>query len=176
MLQRLFFAVLPLCVAGLLAGGLGQEAQGQGFTEFEETRSNVAYFYHARPGEATIQVSVWGTVGKTGVYEIPDGTDLDRLLTMTGGAPVQPRSERQRRTITLQIWRTSNEGERSVVYEAELEKLLGQPGAYPVLRDQDVLVVETVTDSKFSWREALQIASSLGTFALLMLRLFDRPS
>ncbi|MFB6248517.1 MAG: hypothetical protein ABEL97_08105 [Salinibacter sp.] len=158
----------------LLAAAVGTSpALGQAFGRVEETKSNVAYFYHARPGEATVQISVWGTVPRPGIYEIPDTTDLDKLLTMAGGAPLEPRTEGQKdATITVQVYRPEQEG-RSQIFEAPLERMLQGDVSYPALRDNDIVVVETVQPKQpFGWRDVLSVASALGSVTLLAIRVF----
>lgn len=152
-----------------------ETAQAQGFGRIAETESNVAYFYHARPGEATVQVSVWGTVPRPGIYELPDTTDLDKLLTMAGGAPMEARQEgREPPRITVRLYRPQG-GERARIFEAPLERMLEGEAQYPALRDDDIIVVETVRSQQpFTWRDALSVVSSLGTLTLLALRIFDR--
>jgi protein involved in polysaccharide export with SLBB domain len=166
-------------------------ADAQGFGRVEETNSNVAYFYHARPGQATVQISVWGTIPRPGIYEIPDTTDLDKLLTMAGGAPLQPRTEdRDPVKITVRVYRPQSAAQtedsgttegttapRTMIFEAPLERMLAGKAQYPDLRDDDIVVVETVQPKEgFSFRDALSIASTLGTLTLLGLRLFDRAN
>jgi hypothetical protein len=164
-------------------------ADAQGFGRVEETNSNVAYFYHARPGQATVQISVWGTIPRPGIYEIPDTTDLDKLLTMAGGAPISSRREdRDPAKITVRVYRPqsaaqtegsdSSEGTsapRTMIFEAPLERMLAGQAQYPDLRDDDIVVVETVQPKEgFSFRDVLSVASTLGTLTLLALRIFDR--
>jgi len=165
-----------LCLL-LLAGGIlaAHPAHGQAFGRVEETKSNVAYFYHARPGEATVQLSVWGTVPRPGVYEVPDTTDLDKLLTMAGGAPLEAQVEGQEdATITVRVYRPGQDG-RSQIFEASLERMLQGDASYPAFRDNDIVVVETVRPrDPFGWRDVLSIASSLGSLTLLALRIFTR--
>jgi hypothetical protein len=45
-------------------------------------RTNVAYFYFAPPGEATVQAQ--GTVLRPGLYEVADSASLDRPLIFCG--------------------------------------------------------------------------------------------
>lgn len=176
-------AVVLVFVALLLAP---IDVQAQRFGRIEETQSNVAYFYHAQPGEATVQVSVWGTIPRPGIYEVPDSTDLDKLLTMAGGAPVEPRQEnRDPATITVKVYRpdaspsthlAQNRAlDRTLLFSAELDAMLSGTVAYPVLRDDDVVVVEVIKPRRrFTWRDALSVLSSVGTITLLGLRIFDR--
>lgn len=151
------------------------DVYGQAFGRVEETKSNVAFFYHARPGEATVQVSVWGTIPRPGIYEVPDTTDLDKLLTMAGGAPLKARQEgRKPPRITVHVYRPGEDG-RTQIFERRLETMLSGDVQYPALRDDDIVIVETVTfDRPFGWRDALSIASALGSLTLLALRIFTR--
>jgi protein involved in polysaccharide export with SLBB domain len=164
-----------LLLTGLSFVGLPTDAQGQAFGRVEETKSNVAYFYHARPGEATVQVSVWGTVPRPGIYEVPDTTDLDKLLTMAGGAPMEARVEDQEApTITVRVYRPGKNG-RNQIFESELVRMLQGNPSYPSLRDDDIVVVETVRPKQpFGWRDVLSVLSTLGTLTLLGLRIFTR--
>lgn len=164
--------LLVLCVGGGLAP---PEARGQAFGRVEETKSNVAYFYHARPGEATVQVSVWGTIPRPGIYEVPDTTDLDKLLTMAGGAPLEARQEdREPPSITVRVYRSAA-GDRSKIFEAPLDEMLKGDASYPSLRDDDIVVVETVRPKQpFGWRDVLSVASTLASLTLLGLRIFTR--
>lgn len=160
----------------LLAATVGATpALGQAFGRIEETESNVAYFYHARPGEATVQISVWGTVPRPGIYEIPDTTDLDKLLTMAGGAPLEAQTEGQDdATITVRVYRPEQDG-RAQIFEAPLERMLRGNTSYPALRDNDIVVVETIRPQQpFGWRDVLSVASALGSITLLALRIFTR--
>lgn len=169
--SSLFFGALGvLLVFFTLAPG---SAQGQEFGRIEETKSTVAYFYFAEPGDATIQVAVWGSVGKTGIYEVPVETELDRLLTMAGGAPLTARSENQKREITIRLYREVD-GKRRAIYEAPIEEMIANPDAYPDIQDQDVMIVETITDQRFTFQTVLSLVSTLASLTLLGLRLFGR--
>jgi hypothetical protein len=164
-----------LCLLLLAAVGGTTPAFGQAFGRVEETKSNVAYFYHARPGEATVQLSVWGTVPRPGIYEVPDTTDLDKLLTMAGGAPLEARTEgRKDARITVRVYRPEQDG-RAQIFEAPLERMLQGNTSYPALRDNDIVVVETIRPQQpFGWRDVLSVASALGSLTLLALRIFTR--
>jgi hypothetical protein len=172
--SRSWGGVLLLLVA-LAAGSGPPAAQAQAFGRVEETESNVAYFYHARPGEATVQVSVWGTIPRPGIYEVPDTTALDKLLTMAGGAPLEARQEnREAPTITVRVYRPESDG-RNEIFQAELDRMLQGNASYPALRDNDIVVVETVRPKQpFGWRDVISVVSSLASLTLLGLRLFTR--
>lgn len=76
-------------VIGPLAGmpSFGQDLQS-GMAPTLPSASAAAYYYIAKPGELTMQVNVWGFVGKPGRYEIPTSTDLIQLISFAGG-PLQ---------------------------------------------------------------------------------------
>jgi hypothetical protein len=47
--------------------------------------------------------------------------------------------------------------------------------SYPALRDNDIVVVETIRPQQpFGWRDVLSVASALGSLTLLALRIFTR--
>lgn len=158
-------AVAVFCLSGSVS-------QAQEFGRFSETKSNVAYFYHAKPGQATVQISVWGTVPRPGIYEVPDTTELGKLLTMAGGLPIEPRQEnRDPAKITVRLYRSEG-GSRRLLFKARADSMLRGPVTYPPLQENDIVVVETVQSRRdFGWRDVLSIASTLGTLTLLGLRI-----
>ncbi|WP_022836139.1 SLBB domain-containing protein [Salisaeta longa] len=142
--------------------------------EMKET-NNVAYFYFARPGQATVQVQLWGTVPRPGIYEIPINTDLDKLLTMAGGAPIAPRGENQDPPkIYVRVFRPATSTE-APLFEARLQDMLRGGLSYPDLQDGDIITVETIRPPDgFTWRDALSLTSTGLSLTLLLLRIFDR--
>ncbi len=147
----------------------------QSLDRLADTEASVAYYFYARPGDATVQVSVWGTIGNTGIYEVPTDTQLDKLLTMAGGAPIDTRQRGQDPDdIRITLYRTGEDGDRTIVYEEPLEHLVQNP-EYPALQDDDILVVELErARTPFRFRDVLGIVSSLASLTLLGLRIFDR--
>jgi hypothetical protein len=157
-------------------------AQAQEFGRIQETETNTAYFYYAQPAEATVQVAVWG-VPQPGLYEIPDSTDLDRLLSLAGGIPMQQRQENRKppphhraplppRTIAAGPAPGGARGEPPGV-EARVENLLEGRVDPPRLRENDIVVVETVQPTSFTWRDGLSIGSTLLSLTLLVLRIMQ---
>ncbi len=164
-----------LCALWITSGAAASLATAQSLDRLQETETSVAYFYHARPGDATVQISVWGTIGNTGIYEIPEDTQLDKLLTMAGGAPIDARQRGQDPDdIRITLYRADESGNRTVVYEEPLQDLVENP-EYPALQDDDILVVELErARTPFRFRDILGIVSSLASLTLLGLRIFDR--
>jgi hypothetical protein len=94
---------------------------------------------------------------------------------MAGGAPMEAQVEGQDDArITVRVYRPEQEG-RSQIFEAPLERMLQGEPSYPALRDDDIVVVETVRPKQpFGWRDVLSVASALGSMTLLVLRIFTR--
>ena len=133
-----------------------------------------AYHVYARPGDATVQILVMGING--GIYEVTDGTRLDELLALVGGATgpeIGLQSATISRQTTVRLYRGS-EGDRSLIYEAPLEQVLLAPHQHPRLLDGDLFLIETVTRNRFSWRDALSIIGGLASVALLVERISRR--
>jgi hypothetical protein len=143
----------------------------QEFGRIAETETNVAYFFFAQPGQATVQVSLWG-VPSSGIYEIPAETDLDKLLTMAGGAQIGSRPEnRKPPRITIRVYRPA-ESRETPIFEARLERMLSGDATYPTLEDDDIVVVETIQPSPgFGFRDVLSILTTAATLTLLGFRL-----
>ena len=164
--SALGFALL-LIVAGW--GSVAPEARAQEFGRIGEVQTNASYFYYAQPGEATVQVSLWG-MPQPGIYEVPDSTALDRLLTLAGGVNMQTRQEnRKPPRITVRLYR-GERGEDPIV-EARLEDILRGTAEVPILRENDRVVVETVQPTSFTWQDGLSIVSTAASLTLLVLRI-----
>jgi hypothetical protein len=147
-------------------------ASAQEFNRRAETQTNLPYFYYAQPGQATVQVLVWGR--QSGVYEVPDSTDLDMLLTLAGGPELGPRSEREKPTkVTVRLYRPKQD-RQDPMFEAPLDRMLTGEAAYPTLENGDIVVVETVRPSRFTWRDGLSLLTTAASLALLTLRIIDR--
>lgn len=174
-------ALLRSCAPALLGGlclllGLGAapvHAQEFGRLQEMKERTNTAYFYFAEPGEATVQVQVWGTIPRPGIYEVSDSTSLNKLLSMAGGAPVGPRTEDlDPPEITVRVYRPGESG-RSLLFESRIEKILSGEKQFRNLRDDAIIVVETVEQRNFTWRDGLSVSSTALSLTLLVLRILE---
>lgn len=145
---------------------LAQEQEFGGVSDLET--QGTAYYVFARPGEATMQILVLGSIGSPGIYQVRVETELDELLGLTGGTPLAT-STRSETTVTVRLFREGG-GRRDLVYEAPLERMLVEPGLYPPLQDGDVLTIETITieRGRFGWRDAISIVTSLTSVVVLI--------
>lgn len=138
-----------------------------------EMAPGAAYTHqYARPGRATISVYVWGAVGTPGTWKVEPEVDLVELLSAVQVPGIGQSDPRTKRNTFVRIYRKAD-GERSLVYETQLEALLTQQVIYPGLRDQDVLQVETVSKARFGWRDISAVVGTASSILLLALRLSD---
>ena len=150
---------------------------GATFGQVEERRStSQAYFVHVLPGEATVVVSVWGTVPLPGTYEVSDGTDLGEILSLAGGplfTPVRQTSEADlTREVRIRLYRQTGQS-RALLYDATLEETVASPTAYPTLADGDVVEVTTAETERrrWTWRDTATIGG-LAASAVIALSQF----
>lgn len=130
---------------------------------------------YGRPGYPKITVYVWGNAD-SGVWNVEKGTDLLEFLSVVSRARMTDNSPDRRRTERLSIYRDQRPGEaESPFYETEVQELFSSRGSYPSLQEGDILVLETRTRNRFTWRD---IARVTGTIAALLntYLLFDRLS
>jgi hypothetical protein len=129
-----------------------------------------AYHKFVLPGEASVTVLVLGSAG-AGVYEVGRGTDLGRLLALTGASLIPAGAETRMKT-TFRLFRQgATPGRREVAYDATLPDFLSSPDRYPQLMEGDVFVIETVSRPRFGWRDALSIFTTTAALTLTMERL-----
>jgi hypothetical protein len=148
-----------------------QALSAQGFGRIQETQTNTASFFHAVPGEATVKVSVLGTVRVPGIYVVGAGTRLDELFAMSGG-PTERETPDISSDVAISLFREEGET-RQLIYHELLQSMLNEPGMYPALAEGDVLMVQTNMRRKFGWRDGLSVMTAVGTLALIVERLIQ---
>lgn len=168
---------IPLAALALLIGTAAQAqpasrpappsvAEGRlGRAELTESTAQTYYRYYV-PGEATIQVSVVGSVPQPGLYEVGLGTDLGRVLALAGGPRYDPRERNRRRRVELRLYRP-NAGPEPI-YATTLQDAATNPGVYPQLREGDTLLVDVIEVRGFEWQDAAAIAGGLSAVALIL--------
>jgi len=156
----LFFQTQTLCVKAQEFGRIGTY-----------TITNTSYHAFARPGEATIQVLVLGSVN-AGIYEVGVGTDLGELLALTGTA-IPERTKGEKRTLTIRLYREVD-GIRNLIYEAPIQQMLNEPKNYPDLQG----LVSNSQDGYqhyFTWFANRQVDSLIAFLLLPCQGLYDSP-
>ena len=161
---------MPLLAAGLFFSLL---AVAPAYAQIAPSTQGAAVYRYVEPGNPTMDVRVWGAVGRPGVYQVARDTDLIALLTLAGGPMISVDDDRVRRNVSVQVTRGDG-ASRARVAEMPLEELTFGTARLPDLQNGDVVTVNVVSRSRFTWRDALTVVSSAGTVALLVLRISDR--
>ena len=147
--------------------------KAQTFGEVEDRQTNVpSYFFHVFPGEATIQVHVWGTVRAPGIYTVGEGATMGDILSLAGGPLLGPIQDNDERIVTVRLMRETD-GSRMVAYEAELDTMVREPAAYPVLQGGDVLQVETHQIRGRTFRDTLTVVGAAAGLIAIVLQVIN---
>lgn len=156
---------LPLFLLVLLAFAASDTSRAQLVTASPQ----VAVYRYAEPGAPTMEVRVWGAVGTPGLYQVERDTDLLQLLSYAGGPLAGVESDREERDVYVQLARGSS-GDRTIILDERLDALLAD-AAYPEPQDGDIVTVRVETQQKFQLRDLAVFTSSIGTLALVILRI-----
>jgi len=165
-MHRFFWTLLLLPVLCAQA-----QSQPRTFGIAEDRQTNVpSYFYHVLPGEATIQVYVWGTVGAPGAYTVSTRTTMDEVLTLAGGPRLDVVEDSYDVTTTIRLYRIQGD-RRTSIYEATLETMIREPQNYPTLEGGDVIEVSTFRRRNLNFRDYLGIVGSIAALGIAVERL-----
>ena len=160
-----FFGLISLLV---LSGLAVPTLYAQGLT----STASVSVFRYAEPGQPTKAIQVWGAVRSPGVYQVELDTGLLTVLTIAGGPATGMEDDRTVRNVTVQIIRDPSTA-RTVVAETTLEALTSEAVPMPDLQDGDLVSLTARSRTRFTWREALSITSTVASLAVLVLRLVE---
>jgi hypothetical protein len=126
---------------------------------------------YGRPGYPRMTIYVWGNAD-SGVWNVERGTDLLEFISVVSRARMTDNSPDRRRVEKLSIYRNQQPG-GTPFYETEMKDIFSDRQSYPALQEGDILVLETRTRGRFTWRD---IARVTGTVAAILntYLLFDR--
>lgn len=165
--------VRTLVVLLLLVWASAGAAQAQIDDITQAGSGQAAYYNYSSPSDVTIMVSVWGQVQHPGIYEVPRDISLSRLFSLAGGPVIGARASGRDRTLTVRLSRRQAEAaEREIIFEETMEDEVFAFEEDPLLQDGDVLLAETYTRERFTWRDVLSVLSGVGTTLLLIERVF----
>lgn len=158
---------LSLALAALFLA-LALPASAQPVTRIgqsEQMRQNTTgYYYYHLPGEATIQVSVEGSVLYPGLYEVATDTDMRRILSLAGGPRFEVRDRNSSRRVELRLFRP----EVGQIYAATLADASSNPGFIPALQHNDALIVEVIERRRIGWQDIATVIGTIGTLAFIV--------
>ena len=156
----LVFCVLSLGVSELTAQRIGRVEQ-------IENQTN-AYYSYVIPGAQTVQIQVMGAVPSPGLYEVPAGTPLNQLLSLTGGPMMGPRAKLNPRKVHIRVYRPALS--EPLILDTEFEQAISDPASWPVFQDGDVMEVDVVERQRISWRDIIAIVNT----AAILVFTYDR--
>jgi hypothetical protein len=166
--------VLQAFVAAAVLGAGVASAQaptttsgGAGAVLPENWAGGGSFYDLAGPTAVAIQIHVWGSLQRPGVYQIPRETRLSTLYTVAGGPTAGPTTPRQRQHTTIRLLRPN--GNR--YDEVFTTRFKNQPEPFtvdPLLQAGDILTVDTQVSESLHWREVLTTLSSVATFYILI--------
>lgn len=154
-----------LLLAGLLTLLLPASAIAQNLGE------NPAIQDYGRPGVPRITIYVWGNA-QTGVWTVEEGASMLEVVSATARVGLNERSPDRRQIHTLRVFRDGNrDGEPD--FEARLEDVFSRSVTLPELRERDVLVIESRTRRRLSWRDISQVTGTIASVVSIFI-LLDR--
>ncbi len=124
------FALLLVTVLGLVEA---PQAQTLGRLTDRQVTPGGGYYVNALPGEATIQVSLWGYVARPGLYEVGEGFDLTDVLSFAGG-PTPLDALDTNLELDLFVFR---DGRR--IYASPVDQVATDGGELPEIQDGDII-------------------------------------
>lgn len=134
----------------------------------EQSTTHINRF--APPGQPTILVNIWGTVGQPGLWRIQPDVDIIELLSVVG-VPGLGRDEPDTRQKTIIAVYRMQDNKRREVYRQDLEKILQDGSAVPTVRNGDVLAVIQERRRGFGFSFFTSIVGAASSLTLLLLRL-----
>ena len=125
---------------------------------------------YGRAGYAKVTVFVWG-VADTGVWNVEEGTDLLEFLSVA----VRSEGGNQRADVrsyqVLKMYRENQNRQNDPFFERRMDELFSRTQSYPALQEGDILMIETRSRRRFTWRDITQVtgtvASLVSTYLLL---------
>jgi len=124
---------------------------------------------YGRPGVPRITIYVWGNA-QTGVWTVEENASMLEVVSATSRVGLDERNPERRQIHTLRLFRDGNRS-GDPEFEARLEDVFSRSVTLPELRERDVLVIESRTRRRLSWRDLNQVtgtvASVLSIFILL---------
>ncbi|PEN09237.1 hypothetical protein CRI93_00465 [Longimonas halophila] len=132
---------------------------------------NPAIQDYGRPGMPRITIYVWGNA-QTGVWTVEEGASMLEVVSATARVGLDERNPERRQIHTLRLFR---DGDRSgdPAFEARLEDVFSRSVTLPELRERDVLVIESRTRRRLSWRDISQVTGTIASVVSIFI-LLDR--
>ena len=173
--HRLSIPLISLLATACLAAGLSALQPSAAYAQDLQLPEQSYVNEFARPGQPTMNLYLWGSVGSTGIWRVERDVDLIQLLSVAQVPGIGASQQNVRQNFILHIYREVD-GERTQIYEEEIQNLIGGGAkTVPPLQDGDILAVETQTRQRISLNlifTTLRTVSSFLSLYLLLRREF----
>ena len=160
--------VLGLCTVGPLFAQIGIDPSRM------SNPGSAAYFKYTQAGDVAVVVNIWGTIRFAGRYELKRGSTLGDAVSLAGGPQergIQIGVTDRAITVTLSRQRLEK---REIVFQSELSSILESESPLPVLKEGDVIYINTITEPQPSFQSLFLPALNLiATGLLIVLRIVD---
>lgn len=133
------------------------------------TDETFAYEY-AQRGATTIDVYVWGAVGRPGIWKVESDIDLIELLSVAQVPGVGQQDPSITQRVRLRIYRMEG-GKRRTVYSQQLDLILASGEEYPSLQEGDIVEIVTQRRQRFGLQGVSQIIGTAASLSLLIIRI-----
>lgn len=155
----------------LLLACLATPAQAQLNPRETSVYGAAAFYRYAEAGDLTIRVQAWGSVRFPGLYQIPMGSRVSRLMSLSGGPQYALERRRQdERTTTIRLFRPDSlSREPRLVFEQEWVNGAEAFTQDPVLREGDMLAIDSVVKEGYTWRDYAPVAVSAASLFIGLL-------
>jgi hypothetical protein len=166
-MEHLRYLTLALALAVAPAAAQGPDpCQGRFLRPTPEGTPTASYHRFFLPGEATVQVSVVGAVQQPGLYEVALGTDIGRLLALSGGPRYDVRESGRGRRVELRLFRP--QAGPLPIYATTLQDAATNTTVYPPLCEGDTFLVDVIERRRFGLQEIATIAGGVSAIAFLV--------
>jgi hypothetical protein len=140
------------------------------------TSTGVSYFVFTERGEPTMEVYVVGAA-RTGIYQVGTGTSLVKLLALAGGVNEES-LETDKIIVTASVEVRRRQGdEMQLLYAADPNQLLVEPGRHPVLQSGDLVVLNVETErlpDRITLRDVLDVTARVASLVSVVLLISRR--
>jgi len=168
--HRLSIPLISLLATACLAAGLSALQPSAAYAQDLQLPEQSYVNEFARPGQPTMTLYLWGSVGTTGIWRVEQDVDAIQLLSVAGVPGLGASESEVRQRFILHIYR-EEAGKRSQVYEVDIENLIGGEATAPPLQDGDILAIEVETRRRISiglvFTTLRTISSFLSVYLLL---------
>lgn len=149
-----------------------QEVEAQSSVLGVPRYGTASYYRYAEPGDIPMTVHIWGYVFRPGLYEVPVGTKLSTILSLSGGFSLGARQWSQERTITLELSRSVLDGdpELAPLYQQSWVDSQIKLDEDLVLEDGSFIVIDAQTRRKFNWRDVVTIVGAAASLTIAIER------